>query len=590
MGRGVDMSNKTKKVLGAAVVSSAAVFAGLYTIAKKKKKNYVFENKPEEKNPFEGKKVVFVEDENDKVNADGAKGHLEEIGIVEYKPTFYEKYVKRGMDIVCSFGGLVVLSPIMGAIALAIKVEDPGPVLFTQKRVGQNKQYFKLHKFRSMKMSTPHDTPTHMLDNPDQYITKVGKFIRAHSLDELPQIWDIFVGNMTIIGPRPALWNQDVLTAERDKYGANDVKPGLTGLAQINGRDELVISEKAKLDGEYCKNIGFKVDAKVFFESLGVFSGDDSMVEGGTGELKKNHIEINIPDNILVSVVIATYRRDESLTRALQSLTNQTFKNFEVVIVDDNDNDEWSKKVQDIVKEYHSKLKINYLLNSRNLGSAATRNRGIFESKGQYITFLDDDDIYLPEKIKNQLQDIISIDADYGITDLYLYNEKEELIDKRIRSYIKSTEENDLMRYHLLYHMTGTDTFMFKNKYLEQIGGFPAIDVGDEFYLMKEAILYGGKFVYSNHCYIKAYVHSGEVQGLSSGDSKIKGENALYKEKKQYYMYLSNSDKRYVEMRHNAVLAFAELRRKRTIPFLTYATKAFFRTPIGCIKMVLEHK
>ncbi len=288
MGRGVDMSNKTKKVLGAAVVTGTAVFAGLYTIAKKKKKNYIFENKPEEKNPFEGKKVVFVEDENDKVNADGAKGHLEETGIVEYKPSFYEKYIKRGIDIVCSFGGLVVLSPIMGAIALAIKVEDPGPVLFTQKRVGQNKQYFKLHKFRSMKMSTPHDTPTHMLENPDQYITKVGKFIRAHSLDELPQIWDIFVGNMAIIGPRPGLWNQDVLTAERDKYGANDVKPGLTGWAQINGRDELEISEKAKLDGEYCKNIGFKVDMKVFFKSFGVFSGDDSVVEGGTGEIKRS--------------------------------------------------------------------------------------------------------------------------------------------------------------------------------------------------------------------------------------------------------------------------------------------------------------
>nr|WP_295267961.1 sugar transferase [uncultured Catenibacterium sp.] len=193
------------------------------------------------------------------------------------------------MDIVCSFGGLVVLSPIMGAIALAIKVEDPGPVLFTQKRVGKDKQYFKLHKFRSMKMCTPHDTPTHMLDNPDQYITKVGKFIRAHSLDELPQIWDIFVGNMTIIGPRPGLWNQDVLTAERDKYGANDIKPGLTGWAQINGRDELEIPDKAKLDGEYCKNIGFKMDAKVFFKSVGVFSGDDSVVEGGTGEINKSN-------------------------------------------------------------------------------------------------------------------------------------------------------------------------------------------------------------------------------------------------------------------------------------------------------------
>ncbi len=129
--------------------------------------------------------------------------------------------------------------------AVAIKIDDPGPVLFTQRRIGKNKKYFKLHKFRSMKMATPHDIPTHMLDNPEQYITNVGKFMRKHSIDELPQIYDIFIGNMSIIGPRPALWNQDVLTAERDKYGANDIRPGLTGWAQINGRDELELPEKA---------------------------------------------------------------------------------------------------------------------------------------------------------------------------------------------------------------------------------------------------------------------------------------------------------------------------------------------------------
>lgn len=142
-----------------------------------------------------------------------------------------------------------------------------------------------------MKMCTPHDVPTHMLDNPDQYITKVGKFIRAHSLDELPQIWDIFVGNMSVIGPRPGLWNQDLLTAERDKYGANDVKHGLTGWAQINGRDELEIPDKAKLDGEYVRKLGPIMDAKVFLGSLHVFSKDDSVVEGGTGEMKKTQTE-----------------------------------------------------------------------------------------------------------------------------------------------------------------------------------------------------------------------------------------------------------------------------------------------------------
>lgn len=205
-----------------------------------------------------------------------------------YQQNFYEKHVKRVIDIILSFGGLVVLSPLLIGIAIAIKIDDPGPVLFTQKRVGKNKEYFKLHKFRSMKMSTPHDTPTHMLENPEQYITKVGKFLRKHSLDELPQIWDIFIGNMSVIGPRPGLWNQDVLIAERDKYGANDVKPGLTGWAQINGRDELEISEKARLDGEYVKNIGLQMDIKCFLGSIGVFAHDDSVVEGGTGEMKKN--------------------------------------------------------------------------------------------------------------------------------------------------------------------------------------------------------------------------------------------------------------------------------------------------------------
>lgn len=288
--RGNSMSEKIKKIkkiLGMVIVAMGGAFIGMKALAKAKKGQTVYKNEPEQQNPFVGKKVVFVEDENDPENADGVKGHLEAVGDSEYKPGIYDKYIKRVIDIILSFGGLVILSPVFACIALAIVIDDPGPVLFTQKRLGQNKQYFKLHKFRSMKMCTPHDTPTHMLENPEQYITKVGKFLRAHSLDELPQIWDIFVGNMSVIGPRPGLWNQDVLTAERDKYGANDVKPGLTGWAQINGRDELEIPEKAKLDGEYVEKIGFWMDIKCFLRSLGVFAHDDSVVEGGTGEMKK---------------------------------------------------------------------------------------------------------------------------------------------------------------------------------------------------------------------------------------------------------------------------------------------------------------
>lgn len=283
-----DNKKKLRKFITVVAAATGVAYLVMRILAQKKKSLSIFEDDPSQKNPFEGKKVVLVEDENDKENADGVKGHLEAVGECEHRPGFYEKRVKRAIDIVLSFGGLVLLSPLFAVIAIAIKVEDPGPVLFTQKRVGQNKKYFKLHKFRSMKMSTPHDVPTHQLENPEQYITKVGKFLRAHSLDELPQIWDIFIGNMSVIGPRPGLWNQDLLTAERDKYGANDVKPGLTGWAQINGRDELEISDKAKLDGEYVKKIGPLMDIRCFLGSVHVFGKDESVVEGGTGEMKKH--------------------------------------------------------------------------------------------------------------------------------------------------------------------------------------------------------------------------------------------------------------------------------------------------------------
>ena len=281
--RGNNMANK-KKILITTLAVLSTTYVGLRTIAKKKQPDSIYDNEPEEKNPLEGKKVVFVEDENDQVNADGVKGHLEAVGEEEIQERFYDGKIKRAFDLIISFFGLVLLSPLFLIISLLIKIEDPGPVFFTQKRVGKNKQYFKLHKFRSMKMNTPHDVPTHMLENPEQYITKTGKFIRAHSLDELPQIWDIFIGNMSIIGPRPALWNQDKLTALRDQYDANNVKPGLTGLAQINGRDELELEEKARLDGEYVKKRGPITDAKIFIDSLGVFGGDSSIVEGGTGK------------------------------------------------------------------------------------------------------------------------------------------------------------------------------------------------------------------------------------------------------------------------------------------------------------------
>lgn len=199
----------------------------------------------------------------------------------------YKHFIKRFLDMFLSLIGVIILAIPMLIIAIIIKIDDPGPVFFSQKRIGIHKKTFKLYKFRSMKMSTPHDMPTHMLENPKQYITKIGKFLRKSSLDELPQIFNIFAGKMSIIGPRPALWNQDDLIAERDKYGANDVKPGLTGWAQINGRDELEIPVKAKLDGEYVKKMSFRFDCKCFFGTIKSVLKHDGVVEGGTGELKK---------------------------------------------------------------------------------------------------------------------------------------------------------------------------------------------------------------------------------------------------------------------------------------------------------------
>ncbi|PDY79671.1 sugar transferase [Bacillus cereus] len=198
--------------------------------------------------------------------------------------------IKRLIDITLSFIGLIVLSPIFLILIIAIKMDSRGPILFKQKRVGIKKTHFNILKFRTMRIDTPKDTPTHLLDNPEQYITKVGKFLRKTSLDEIPQIWNIFMGQMSIIGPRPALWNQYDLIAERDKYGANDVPPGLTGWAQINGRDELPIEVKAKLDGEYIEKISILMDVKCFFGTIVSVVNSDGVVEGGTGTTAKKEI------------------------------------------------------------------------------------------------------------------------------------------------------------------------------------------------------------------------------------------------------------------------------------------------------------
>ena len=203
----------------------------------------------------------------------------------------YQRFGKRLLDVLLSGCGIVILSPVYLIVSLAIVLDDPGPVLFRQKRVGIHKSFFQILKFRTMKMETPKDVPTHLLENPQQYITRVGSVLRKTSLDELPQIFQIFTGKMSIIGPRPALWNQDDLIAERDLYGANDVRPGLTGWAQINGRDELPIAVKARFDGEYVQKMSFLFDCKCFFGTIFSVLRHDGVVEGGTGTLDREKRE-----------------------------------------------------------------------------------------------------------------------------------------------------------------------------------------------------------------------------------------------------------------------------------------------------------
>lgn len=207
----------------------------------------------------------------------------------------YNRFGKRLIDLILSACGIVVLIPVWLVLAIAIKVDDPGPVFFKQKRIAQDengeKRFFQIYKYRSMRMCTPKDCPTHLLENPEQYITKVGGFLRKTSLDELPQIFNIFFGQMSVIGPRPALWNQDDLYEERAKYGANAVKPGLTGWAQINGRDELEIPVKAKLDGEYVQRMSLGFDIKCFLGTITSVLKHDGVVEGGTGAMEKEEKE-----------------------------------------------------------------------------------------------------------------------------------------------------------------------------------------------------------------------------------------------------------------------------------------------------------
>lgn len=296
--------------------------------------------------------------------------------------------------------------------------------------------------------------------------------------------------------------------------------------------------------------------------------------------------------NPKVSVVIATFRRNESLDLALSSLGEQSYSNFEIVLVDDNADAEWNAAVLKNVTKFRKafpNIELRLLVNDENLGSAETRNKGIFNSDGQFVTFLDDDDIYLPSKISNQVRFMVDGDLDFAVTDLDLYYDDGSLAEHKTRKYIQRTDSQSLLTYHLMYHITGTDTMMFKRDYLVSIGAFPPIDIGDEFYLMLRSIENGGRFGYLPTCDVRAIVHR-DGTGLSGGDGKIEGENKLYEYKKQYFGRLDMKAKRYIRMRHHAVLAFAQKRRGKKLAFVREGLLSALASPVACIEMLKKRQ
>lgn len=293
----------------------------------------------------------------------------------------------------------------------------------------------------------------------------------------------------------------------------------------------------------------------------------------------------------MVSIIVATYRREKELIRALDSLANLDYSNYEIILVDDNNDVIWNEKIKRIVRLFanvNNDVRIKHIINHSHLGSARTRNIGINNAEGEYVCFLDDDDIYLPKRIINQLNPMLNINSDYSITDLALYDDRERIVDIRKRDYIESVSYEELFEYHLMYHLTGTDTLMFKKSYLEKIKGFDPIDIGDEFYLMCKAIKEKGKFLYVPVCDVKAYVHAGN-DGLSSGEKKITGENILYEYKKKYFDRLNPETIRYIKVRHNIVIAYAYFKKKEFLKVIFYLGIALMISPFLTYKIIKMH-
>jgi len=291
--------------------------------------------------------------------------------------------------------------------------------------------------------------------------------------------------------------------------------------------------------------------------------------------------------NTLVSVIIPTFRRDNDLKNALASLKSQDYPQIEIIVVDDNAEPIWNNIVKETIDTIGIE-KIVYLKNESNIGPAASRNLGIKMSSGEYITFLDDDDVYYPGKISNQLYNMILNEADFSITEMDFLNEEGKISKRNRKRRFNAASIKQLHKYHIMYHLTGTSALMFKSNYIKEIGGFSEIDLGDEYYLVEKAILKGGKFIYLPFSGVVAKIHS-KSEGLSTGNRKISGENDLYKHKLQYFNELTCNEKRYVTMRHYAVLGYVEIKRGNFVLSLTHLAKAFFIAPISFVDLIMQY-
>lgn len=289
--------------------------------------------------------------------------------------------------------------------------------------------------------------------------------------------------------------------------------------------------------------------------------------------------------NYKVSVVIPSYKREaKTLKRAIETVLTQNYENVEVVVVDDNAGEvlkPYREKVETMIQEYVDHPKVTYIQNQENLGGALARNEGIACAIGEYITFLDDDDVYLPNKISNQLDYMIKNGLDMSFTDLRIHNEDDILTDFREYSMIKSFDNKELLRYHLTRHITGTNTFMYKSEFLRKIGGFRQAKVGQEFYLMMRTIEGNGKIGYLKEQDVILYRHKGEC--ISTGANKIPGEKELYKYKQGYFNQLSKQDQRFIKFRHYVVLAVACKRNKRYLEMLKYGVQAVASSPVDAL-------